>query len=137
MSLRSKLRSYRLARFLIVVTFLFSFAGSTYAASEVISAKNAELKWGIKDLDKNLFKSGDLSQRAAMAVDIVKRSLYVGKSRKNVRRELGDPDSYFFSDTIYAYKIMPFPGRGKENWHLVFIPDDNLENVKEVRIQKK
>jgi hypothetical protein len=43
----------------------------------------------------------------------------------------------FFSDTIYAYKIMPFPGENKEKWHLVFIPDENLEKVKEVKIHKK
>jgi hypothetical protein len=75
--------------------------------------------------------------RAPMAVDIVIRQLYAGKSRKTVRSELGAPDSYFFSDTIYAYKIMPFPGEGKEIWHLVFIPDDKLEKVKEVKIHKK
>jgi len=72
-----------------------------------------------------------------MTVDIVKRNLYVGKSMKLVRQELGDPDSYFFSDTIYAYKLMPFPGAEKENWHLVFIPDEKLEKVKEVKIHKK
>lgn len=97
----------------------------------------AEKKWGSVALDKNIFHSGDLNQRAAMAVDVLKRNLYVGKEMKLVRQELGDPDSYFFSDTIYAYKIMPFPGDGKENWHLVFIPDENLEKVKEVKIHKK
>jgi hypothetical protein len=56
---------------------------------------------------------------------------------KLVRQELGEPDSYFFSDTIYAYKIMTFPGENKENWHLVFIRDEKLENVKEVKIHKK
>ncbi|NJL25503.1 MAG: hypothetical protein HC902_10245 [Calothrix sp. SM1_5_4] len=102
-----------------------------------MSISDADKKWGVLTLNTEQFKAGDLSKRAPMAVDIVKRSLYVGKSRKDVRRELGDPDSYFFNDTIYAYKIMPFPGENKENWHLVFIPDDKLEKVKEVKIHKK
>ncbi|PWU22248.1 MAG: hypothetical protein C5B49_01165 [Bdellovibrio sp.] len=87
----------------------------SYFAAEFMPMSVAEKKWGTLALDARQFKAGDLSKRAPMAVDIVKRSLYVGKSRKLVRQELGDPDSYFFSDTIYSYQIMPFPGEGKEN----------------------
>jgi hypothetical protein len=124
---------------LLNATFLIGFTAHalSYFAADFINASDAEKKWGILTLNTEQFKAGDLSKRAPMAVDIVKRSLYVGKSRKDVRRELGDPDSYFFSDTIYAYKIMPFPGENKEIWHLVFIPDDNLKKVKEVKIHKK
>lgn len=121
---------------IILVTGLIVCAGE-YWGAEFMSSSIAEKKWGLITLNSDQFKSGDLSKRAPMAVDIVKRSLYVGKSRKTVRQELGDPDSYFFSDTIYAYKIMAFPGENKENWHLVFIPDDKLEKVKEVKIHKK
>lgn len=116
---------------------LIGFTVFAYYAADFMNASDAEKKWGTLTLNAEQFKSGDLSKRAPMAVDIAKRSLYVGKSRKDVRRELGDPDSYFFSDTIYAYKIMPFPGENKENWHLVFIPDEKLEKVKEVKIHKK
>ena len=56
---------------------------------------------------------------------------------KSVREELGDPDSYAFNDTVFAYRIMKFLGVGKENWHLIFLPDEKLELVKEVRIHKK
>lgn len=108
-----------------------------YFQSEFMKIPEAEKKWGTMPLNTAQFKSGDLLKRAPMAVDIVKRSLYVGKSRKSVRKELGDPDSYFFSDTIYAYKIMPFPGKDKEIWHLVFIPDEKLEKIKEIKIHKK
>lgn len=102
-----------------------------------MTPKDAQEKWGSKSLDKELFKNGDHTKRESMAVNIVSRNLYVGKPMKLVRDELGDPDSYFFSDTIYAYKIMTFPGAKKEIWHLVFIPDDKLEKVKEVKIHKK
>lgn len=115
---------------------VFTFA-DTFFQSDFMKPPQAEKKWGIKSLDKDLFRTGDHAKREAMAVDIVKKNLYVGKPMKLVRQELGDPDSYFFSDTIYAYKIMPFPGENKENWHLVFIPDKDLEKVKEVKIHKK
>ena len=115
----------------------FAVYASSYFAADFMNNSDAEKKWGTLTLNAEQFKVGDLSKRAPMVVDIVKRSLYVGRSRKDVRRELGDPDSYFFSDTIYAYKIMPFPGENKEIWHLVFIPDDKLEKVKEVKIHKK
>lgn len=118
-------------------TSLIGFTVFAYYAADFMNVSDAEKKWGTLTLNLEQFKSGDLSKRAPMAVDIAKRSLYVGKSRKDVRRELGDPDSYFFSDTIYAYKIMAFPGENKENWHLVFIPDDKLEKIKEVKIHKK
>lgn len=110
---------------------------SSFYASDFMRLSDAEKKWGIEKLDSVVFKSGDLSKRAPMAVDILKNNRYVGKDRKVVRDELGDPDSYFFSDTIYAYKIMPFPGEGNEIWHIVFIPDKNLKKVKEVKIHKK
>jgi hypothetical protein len=121
----------------VILLIGFAVYASSYFAADFMNTSDAEKKWGALTLNAEQFKAGDLSKRAPMAVDIVKRSLYVGKSRKDVRRELGDPDSYFFSDTIYAYKIMPFPGENKENWHLVFIPDDKLEKVKEVKIHKK
>ena len=123
--------------FFIATLSILYFCWAKYYAAEFIEIKRAEKKWGVKPLNKKLFRNGDPKQRASMAVDIFKNQTYVGKNMLLVRQELGDPDSYFFSDTIYAYKIMPFPGKDKENWHLVFIPDDDLKKVKEVKIHKK
>lgn len=108
-----------------------------FYGAEFMDIKNAEKKWGTKTFDKKLFRETPSHKRASMAVDIVKRKVFIGTDMKQVRKEIGDPDSYFFSDTIYAYKIIPFPGKNKENWHLVFIPDENLEKVKDVKIHKK
>lgn len=123
--------------FSIFCLFCAYTLAESYYKADYLKISDAEKKWGLSKLDAKVFKSGDLTKRAPMAVDIVKMQKYVGKSRKIVRNELGDPDSYFFSDTIYAYKIMPYPGEGKEIWHLVFVPDEKLEKIKEVKIHRK
>ncbi len=121
----------------ILIFSLGVLCWASYFKAKFLTAAEAEKKWGVQTLDIKKFKSGDVASRAPMAVDIIKRSLYVNKTRQSVREELGDPDSYYFSDTIYAYKIIPFPGKDKENWHLVLIPDEKLEKIKEVKIHKK
>ncbi|HPI41620.1 MAG TPA: hypothetical protein PLJ21_12500 [Pseudobdellovibrionaceae bacterium] len=123
--------------YLLFMFLSMSSFADTFFQSDFMKPTQAEQKWGIKPFDKDLFRTGDHAKRESMAVDIITKNLYVGKPMKLVRQELGDPDSYFFSDTIYAYKIMPFPGENKEIWHLIFIPDKNLEKVKEVKIHKK
>jgi hypothetical protein len=132
-----KFKGFTLFSALFSMYCALAFASTGYYRGYFMSLKDAQKKWGIKVLDKDLFKNGDHTKRESMAVHIVVNQTFVGKPMKLVRTELGDPDSYFFSDTIYAYKIMPYPGEGKEIWHLVFIPDDKLEKVKEVKIHKK
>ena len=61
-----------------------------------------------------------------MAVSLLEKKSYVNGQMSKVRAEIGAPDSYFFSDTIYAYEITP-PEENKEQWQLVFIPDNKLE----------
>lgn len=132
-----KLKGFALFSAILLMFCFLAFANSGYYRGDFMSPRETRNKWRVKELDKDLFKNGDPAKRESMAVHILVNQLYVGKTMKLVRSELGNPDSYFFSDTIYAYKIMPYPGEGKEIWHLVFIPDDNLENVKEVKIYKK
>lgn len=71
-----------------------------------------------------------------MATDAIKRNVYVGTDMLEVRKVMGSPNSYFFSDTIYAYKITE-PAANRESWQLIFVPDEKLEKVKEVKIRKK
>lgn len=42
-----------------------------------------------------------------MAVGLLEKKVYVNGLMSKVRAEIGAPDSYFFSDTIYAYEITP------------------------------
>jgi hypothetical protein len=108
-----------------------SMLGETY-----LSLKQAEKKWGIVSFDPKTFKTQSEIKKGAMAVDLVKSKKYIKSFLRDVAKEMGDPDSYFFSDTIMAYEITP-PEENKEQWHIIFIPDQNLERVKDVKIRKK
>lgn len=116
---------------------LLCLAGEEYFQAKFMSVSDAEKKWGIAKFDATRFKAASTAQLAPMAVDIVKRHLYVGQDRKKVRQELGDPTGYFFSDTIYAYQIEEYSETKKESWQLVFIPDKDLKRVADVKIHKK
>jgi hypothetical protein len=99
--------------------------------------QQAEKRWGQKPFTSDEFRSSPAEKRAPMAVDIMKRQLFVGEDRKKVREQLGTPDGYFFSDTIYAYKLDKLNEGMKEAWQLVFIPDQDLKKIKEVKIHKR
>ena len=105
--------------------------GETY-----LSLKQAEKKWGIVSFDPKTFKTQSENKKGAMAADLLKSKKYIKSYLRDVAKEMGDPDSYFFSDTIMAYEITP-PEENKEQWHIIFIPDQNLERVKDVKIRKK
>lgn len=106
-------------------------------SGEIHVSERCEKKWGIAKFDATRFKAASTAQRAPVAVDVVKRHLYVGQDRKKVRQELGEPTGYFFSDTIYAYQIEEYSETKKEAWQLVFIPDKDLKRVADVKIHKK
>ena len=63
----------------ILIMGILAVAESYYAA-QFMALSAAEKKWGTQSLDAKTFSEGNLSKRAPMAVDILKRSLYVGKS---------------------------------------------------------
>ncbi len=119
--------------FLLLSTTAFS---DTFWASEYLSLKQALQKWGDTEFKAEKFKEAADKEKRAMATNALKNKIYVGKPMLLVRKDLGSPDSYFFSDTIYAYEI-DRPKANKESWQLIFIPDENLENVKEIKIRKK
>ena len=121
----------------ISIVGLGIYTYANFFGAQFLSASEAQQKWKVVPLDKEKFRSGKIENRAGMAVQILKESKYVGEPMLKVKSDLGRPDSYFFSDTIFAYKIMKFPGKDIEEWHLVFIPDEKLEKVKEVKIHKK
>jgi hypothetical protein len=114
-----------------------AFAAEIYVGATFISVKEAKIKWGQKALVNEVFRRSKPEDRAPMAVDAIEKNAFKGKRVAEIREALGDPDGYFFSKSILAYLIQSYSKHKKEAWQLVFIPDDNLEMVKEVRIHKK
>lgn len=110
--------------------------GDTFWGSDFLTVKEAQKKWGISTFNPEKFKSASEKIRGAMATDAISKQVFVGTDMLSVRKNMGTPNSYFFSDTIYAYKITE-PANNKESWQLIFIPDTKLEKVKEVKIRKK
>ena len=124
--------------FLVLIALFFvTFAyGYNVANEKFLSLKQSEKKWGVLSFDAKKFTTLTEEKKGAMAVDLIKNKKYINSYLQEVRKEMGDPDSYFFSDTIMAYEITP-PEANKEQWQIIFIPDDNLERVKEIKIHKK
>ena len=114
-----------------IFAYAASMLGETY-----LSLKQAEKKWGILSFDPKTFKTQSEIKKGAMAADLLKSKKYIKSDLRDVAKEIGDPDSYFFSDTIMAYEITA-PEENKEQWQIIFIPDQNLERVKDVKIRKK
>lgn len=110
-----------------------------YFKSEFISLQKAEKKWGIKKFSAKQFPVAGKNLRAQMAVDILKKKLFIGKSiLQTVRKQLGSPDGYLFSDFIPGYEIQEKTKQNKESWQLVFIPSKkDTSKVGEVKIHKK
>lgn len=125
---------------LVLVFMSIFFVILAYAYNQInekfLSLKQSEKKWGSLIFDAKKFTTLTEKEKGAMAVDLIKNKKYINSYILDVRKEMGDPDSYFFSDTILAYEITP-PEENKEQWQIIFIPDDNLSRVKEVKIHKK
>lgn len=117
--------------FFVTLTYAYNKLNEKY-----LTLKQSEKKWGSLSFDAKKFMTLNEKEKGAMAVDLIKSKKYINSPILDVRKEIGDPDSYFFSDTILAYEITP-PEENKEQWQIIFIPDDNLARVKEVKIHKK
>jgi hypothetical protein len=94
--------------------------GDPFWSSKFLSTEEAQKKWGLSKFVAEKFKTTSEKERGAMATDAIKQKAFVGEDMLNVRKTMGTPNSYFFSDTIYAYKITE-PRANKESWQLIFV----------------
>lgn len=122
--------------FIYTTLFYCECFGDTFWGSDFLTVSEAQKKWGVSTFVGEKFRNASEKDRGPMATDAIKRKVYVGTDMLAVRKIMGTPNSYFFSDTIYAYKITE-PATNKESWQLIFIPDDKLEKVTDVKIRKK
>ena len=120
--------------FILLISYM-AYA-QTYLNGTFLSIKDAKKRWGSIEYNAAEFTKSTEQKKGAMSFNLIMKKTYINKAMSKVRAEMGTPDSYFFSDTIYAYEITP-PEENKEQWQLIFIPDDKLEKVKEIKIHKK
>ena len=91
-----------------------------------LSQKEAEKKWGTKELDINSWKNGTIQDRAAMTASLLKnKKKYIRKPNTEIVTLFGKPDSYYISDLIPAYVVQEYKKEGDEGWELVFLIDRN------------
>lgn len=121
----------------IALSFETVHSGNLNLRMEFMPLDQAQKKWGKTSFNAKKFKSGGESERASMVVDLIKSKKFIGKSLAEVRGQLGEPDGYFQNDAIPTY-FLSSPSKDKKTdvWQLVFSPDKDFKNVKEVKIHK-
>lgn len=130
------MKSKALALFLFLslasVTYVF---GQHFWRGETLSIKKVEKKWGNADFQPEKFKIATPIERAKMTYSLIQSKKYIGNSVSTIRKELGDPDGYYFSDVYPAYIITESGKKGDDIWQIVFLID-NLRNVSDVIVHK-
>ena len=122
---------------IFVLVFEIGHSKNLNLRMEFMPIEKAQKKWGNTSFNAKKFKSGSESNRASMVVDLIKSNKFIGKSLKEVRSQLGEPDGYFQNDSIPAYFIsLPSKDKNAEIWQLVFSTDKDFKNVKDVKIHK-
>ena len=113
----------------------YSNEGSYLDEQTFMTLSEAKHKWGARPFTAKAFKEGSTRQRAEMAVKLIERKHFVGKTRGQVQDELGPFSGRFWSHTVPTYMIEEGWTKGVNSWQLVFLLDDDGK-VSEVRIHK-
>ncbi|MBI2605381.1 MAG: hypothetical protein HYW49_04800 [Deltaproteobacteria bacterium] len=100
-----------------------------------MSLQDAEKKWGNIPFSASVFKTAQASERAKMAVSLIKGKSMLGKTTEEVRSALGDFSGYFWNDTVPTYFIQEGWKTGEDSWQLVFFLN-RTHKVKEIKIHK-
>ncbi len=106
------------------------------AGQEFMSVESAEKKWGQKAFDAIKFQNAPMSERAGMAVDLIKKKTYLNQPLERVIKEMGPRSGYFISERIPTYFVVEGWEKNENSWQLVFLPDRNGNIVEDVRIHK-
>jgi len=83
-----------------------------------MSPVKVEQRWGHEPFHPEKFKNSAPGARAKMAFDLLQpqqQKKYLGKSPSEIRKELGDWDGYYFTDTFPAYFIEEARTRDKDS----------------------
>lgn len=118
----------------VLTVLMFTCAIQTRAVAshfwfrKTLSVEKTEKRWGSAVLDTSEFKNGKPEQRAKMSVSLIKNKKdWVGKPIEEIRKILGRPDGFYFTDTIPAYLIEVGKDKTQESWQIVFLPDRDFK----------
>nr|AIA17298.1 hypothetical protein [uncultured bacterium] len=96
--------------------------GPTMSQAEVAK------RWGESPFVAEKFKAGDMKTKASMASSILKnKKQFLGKDTIELRKELGDPDGFYFRDSFPAYLIHLGDGKKDYAWQIVFLLDNDFK----------
>jgi hypothetical protein len=126
--------------FSISLVFVFFGVLASFATNssrgELKSLVEVEKKWGSQSFDSKKFKLGNISDRASMAADLIKKKkFYVGKPTSEIREELGEFSGHYVSERFPTYLIHLGTSDSRETWQLVFLLD-NDSKVSDVVVHK-
>lgn len=127
--------------FPVISFILFIFLGSFSLArhfwrGETLSQERVGARWGQSLFLVEKFRSASESERAKMAASLLKnQSQFIGKDPTEIRKKLGDPDGFYFSDLFPAYIIQSAHTSKEEAWQIVFLLDTK-EKVSEIVVHK-
>jgi len=125
-----------LALSLLMVGSLGIAASTHFWRGTVLKETQVKEKWGAEPFLEKNFKNGSMSQRAKMAYSLLQmKKEFKGLSVPNLRKKLGSPDGYYFSDTIPAYMIAQAQKKGEDSWQIVFMIDKDRK-VKDIFVHK-
>ena len=127
-------------RLICLLLVLFVSSGNGYAEyykAVFMDIDQAQKKWGISKFSFEKFKNASAEKRAPMAVDLVKNKKLIGKDILFLRKQLGEPDGYLFSDAVIGYLIQPVDKENKDSWQMVLIPNKEHTKLSEIKINKK
>ncbi len=126
----------------IVIFILVMTAASEPSFAQLVwfgkkmTVEKAEKRWGGEGFDASRFKNGGLTERSKMASSLLRnKNRWIGRPIEDIRKELGNHDGYYFTDTIPAYLITWAEKSNDEIWQIVFLPDGNYL-VKDVIIEQ-
>jgi hypothetical protein len=134
---KSELKKY----IFIVIALPLIFYGLRSTAKhfwrgDTLSTSKVCKKWGEAAFNENQFLNGDEKVRAKMACSILKnQKQFIGQSRLEIRKKLGDFDGFYFSDMFPAYIIESGKTREQDTWQIVFMLD-RKEKISEIIVHK-
>ncbi len=112
----------RIGFILLMMSFSLARAAGHFWTGTVLSAAQVAQKWGQQSFDALRFKSGDEKVRSAMAHSIlINKKNFLGRPVLELKKELGDPDGFYFSDVLPAYLIQRAKSANGESWQIVFL----------------